>query len=129
MGLEKKGIEWDFRQLGAGGLGVIGILFMFQEKGLSFINQNQDTKNEVLVSKIETNTKRIDTLERSLGDGFKGIRDKIETEIEKMRDVIRATTGDQFTKTEHQHYSDMIESRIRRLEDEILTLRKKKTND
>jgi len=122
--------KWDLKQLGIGGGSVLGILFLFQEKGLDFVSQTQQFRDQVIIERTKANSDRIEKLEKSVGDldsklerGFDGLRQEIRTEVSKLSDILILDSKERYTKQEHIFYAKTVDEKIEIIKDEIRSIK------
>lgn len=119
------------KDLGLGGSAAALILFLMQSQGASLMQQNYSSENQVVIEKTLANAQRIASLEdnveqlnKKIDHGFESVRIQIEAKLEKISDIVRHSTSDRYTKTEHNSFADNVNSRINRIEIEINDLRR-----
>ena len=123
--------KWDFKQLGAGGAMSLVAMFMLQDRGIDFINQKQSAQNDVIIEKTLANASRInklesamDSLSKKIDIEFSSLRKDLTHQTDKLLTLVRESGKDKWTSGDHHNYSEMIDTRIRRVEDHIRDLEK-----
>lgn len=124
--------KWDIKQLGIGGGSVLAALFLFQEKGLDLITQNQQVRDQVIIERTKANSDRIEkleismqNLEQKLDNGFQNVRNQIRQEIMQLSELIRLASDDRYTKQEHAFYAETVNEKIKDIRQKIKNLESK----
>lgn len=115
--------KWDLKQLGVGGGSVLGLLFLFQGQGIDLMTKNQQASTQVVIEKTMANSARIEMLEKSvdnlngkIDEGFDSLRKTLKQDISSIDRTIRELMGDRWSKSDHKHYRNEVDSKFRFIE-------------
>lgn len=140
MADEQGGSKLDKKAMGIGGASVFAVLTLLQGQGITLMNSGQETRNAQIYAKTVENSQKYDAVEKRTArleqsvidiqkqiiEGFDKNRNEIRQEVARISDIVRISASDRFTKTEHQSYSDSINARLIRLEDQVNEINKNK---
>lgn len=122
---------WDLKQVGTGVGGSLLAFFLMQDRGISLMNKNQESSNQVVIEKTVANAQRITNLETivsslntKIDSGFIGIRTQIREDIGKLSELVQDASKDRFTRSEHISYQERINKKFRNIEDDLRALDK-----
>lgn len=116
--------KWDWKQVGSGAGGSLLVLFLFQEQGFNLMNKAHEQR-------ALANTQRIEILEAAVKENFTQLRSQLRDDVEKIRDDIKESMTNRWTKSDHNEYAR--EERVRndrrfeKIEDDILELQRERS--
>lgn len=113
----------DYKQVGGGaaaGGGVVALLLtLFQQQGVDMMSEKYKTETKVVLERALSNSERINRIESRIERGFGDVKDQLRD----VSDVIREGIKSRWTKDDHDNYARQIDSRIERLESQMILLK------
>jgi hypothetical protein len=130
-----------WKQIGLGGGSVLLVMALFQERGIEFLDRTRDSELKAVYVRTDAIELRVEKIEQQLlafnekfdnklsrvDNNMLALRTDMGRQLDKIVEMIRDERGQVWSRQEHDTYSYQLDQRLRRLEDDMRTLREYKT--